>query len=190
MDSPVGVERLHPLHGRRGGGAAIGLTPAQAAVRISLRAKPDAVAALSGSLGLDLLTRPKTAVVNADGTRSALWLGPDEWLVIDDGEHGGSADLVKALADTGALHSAVDVSHRQTAIMVTGEAAAETLAAGCPQDLSLKAFPVNACSRTVLGKIEIVLWRMADDMFRVECWRSYSDYAFAFLSEAARDAKA
>ena len=60
-----------------------------------------------------------------------------------------------------------------------------TLNAGCPQDLSLTAFPAGACSRTVLGKIEIVLLRVAEDAFRVECWRSFSDYAYAFLSDAA-----
>ena len=190
MDSPVGVERIHPLQGLRGGAAGVGLTPALPAIRIALRAKSDTVGTLSGAIGLDLPMRPKTAIVNADGTRSALWLGPDEWLLIDDGENGEAADLMAALGETGMLHSAVDVSHRQTAIMVTGEAAAATLSAGCPQDLSLKAFPVNACSRTVLGKTEVVIWRMADDMFRVECWRSFSDYAFAFLSEAARDAGA
>ena len=62
--------------------------------------------------------------------------------------------------------------------------------AGCPQDLSLDAFPVGACSRTILGKVEIVLLRTAEDAFRVECWRSFSDYVWAFLTEAAKDAAA
>ena len=52
------------------------------------------------------------------------------------------------------------------------------------------AFPVGACSRTILGKVEIVLLRTADDAFRVECWRSFSDYVWTFLTEAARDAAA
>nr|WP_099865650.1 sarcosine oxidase subunit gamma [Pararhizobium haloflavum] len=183
------MERIHPLQNRRGASAHVGLTPAPPAIRIALRAGGDALSALSMAIGLDLPRAPKTAVVNGDGDRSVLWLGPDEWLLIDDGENGEAADLLARLAETGVLHSAVDVSHRNTAIMVTGEAAASVLAAGCPQDLSLKAFPVNACSRTVLGKIEVVIWRMADDMFRVECWRSFSDYAFAFLSEAAKDVR-
>jgi sarcosine oxidase subunit gamma len=42
----------------------------------------------------------------------------------------------------------------------------------------------------VLGKIEIVLYRTAEDAFRVECWRSFSDYCFTFLADAARDAAA
>ncbi|MGO4843124.1 sarcosine oxidase subunit gamma, partial [Rhizobiaceae sp. 2RAB30] len=82
------------------------------------------------------------------------------------------------------------ISHRNVAISVTGPAAAASVNAGCPQDMSLTAFPVGAASRTILGKVEIVLLRTAEDTFRVECWRSFSDYVFTFLSEAARDAAA
>ena len=73
---------------------------------------------------------------------------------------------------------------------MTGPGAEATLSAGCPQDLSLAVFPVGACSRTIYGKVEIVIYRIAEDAFRVECWRSFSDYVFTFLSEAARDAAA
>ena len=83
------------------------------------------------------------------------------------------------------LHSAVDVSHRNCAILVTGRAAVDVLNAGCPLDLSLAAFPVGAATRTVLGKIEIVLMRTGEDAFRVECWRSFADYAFTYLADAA-----
>lgn len=186
MDNPVGTERVHPLKNRRGTNARVGLAPAPPALRISLRAREGAVAALSKALGLDLPTKPKTVASNDGASRAALWLGPDEWLVIDDGED-AATDLIAALAGAGVTHSAVDVSHRNTAIMVTGEAAEATLSAGCPQDLSLERFPEGACSRTILGKIEVVIWRLGEDVFRVECWRSFSDYAFTFLSEAARD---
>jgi sarcosine oxidase subunit gamma len=70
---------------------------------------------------------------------------------------------------------------------VCGAGAADVLNACCPRYLSLAAFPVGAAARTVLGKIEIVLFRTGEDAFRVECWRSFSDYAFTFLAEAARD---
>ena len=55
---------------------------------------------------------------------------------------------------------------------------------------SIAAFPIGTCSRTLLGKVEIVLWRSAENEFHVECWRSFSDYAFAYLTDAARDAAA
>jgi len=155
------------------------LPPAE---RISLRAPAASIAALSKALGVTLPQKPKTSA--AKGGRTALWLGPDEWLVIDEAGKDPLADC----AGVKALHSAVGISHRNVAISATGTAAEATLNAGCPQDLSLTTFPVGACSRTVLGKVEIVLLRMAEDAFRVECWRSFSDYVFTFLSEAARDA--
>ena len=150
--------------------------------RISLRAPAASVAALSGVLGLTLPQKPKASA--SKGSRTALWLGPDEWLVIDD----GARDPLEDCASVEALHSAVGISHRNVAVSVTGPGAANTVNAGCPQDLSLAAFPVGACSRTILGKVEVVLFRTGEDAFRVEVWRSFSDYAFTLLSEAARDA--
>ena len=41
---------------------------------------------------------------------------------------------------------------------------------------------------TVLGKIEIVLFRSGEEDYRVECWRSFSPYAFGLLVEGAEDA--
>jgi len=157
------------------------LAPAE---RMSLRAPAASVAALSKALGLTLPKAPKTSAAK-DG-RTALWLGPDEWMVIDE----ASGDPLADCAGVKQLHSAVGISHRNVGISVTGPAAAACVNAGCPQDLSLAAFPVGACSRTVLGKVEIVLLRTAEDAFRVECWRSFSDYVFAFLAQAATDAAA
>ncbi len=157
------------------------LPPAE---RMSLRAPEASVAALSKALGLTLPKKPKTSASKAG--RTALWLGPDEWFVVDE----AGKDLLADCAKVTALHSAVGISHRNVAFAVTGPAASAAINAGCPQDLSLEAFPVGAASRTILGKCEIVLLRKADDAFRVECWRSFSDYVFTFLSEAASDAAA
>ncbi|TXR49707.1 sarcosine oxidase subunit gamma [Phyllobacterium endophyticum] len=173
--------RLHPLQAGNPDVASASVTLADNATRVSLRGRADAVAALSGTLGLALPTKQKTTATS--GSRAALWLGPDEWLIIDDVDSSVVADLAEAKV----LHSAVDISHRNVGIIVDGRGAAAVVNGGCPQDLSLKAFPVGAASRTVLGKIEIVLWRNAENRFRVECWRSFANYAYAFLRESARD---
>lgn len=179
------AKRALPLAGGHDGAASVRLLPAAPAGRVSLRARGEDVQALSKALGLDLPVRPKTSV--SAGTRTALWLGPDEWLVIDTGEPSSGGGLMAACAGSGVLHSAVDVSHRNTAILVEGPGAAAAINAGCPQDLSLKVFPVGACSRTIFGKVEIVLLRTGEEAFRVEVWRSFSDYAFGLLAEGARD---
>ncbi|MBB3595417.1 sarcosine oxidase subunit gamma [Rhizobium sp. BK529] len=174
--------RKPALFGLLAGSATARLTVTPTASRISLRAPADSVPALSSALGLDLPTMPKTSG-RAEG-RSALWLGPDEWLVIDE----AGSDLPALLSGAGVLHSAVDVSHRNVGIIVSGPGAEATLSAGCPQNLSLEIFPVGACTRTIFGKAEIVLFRTEDDTFRVECWRSFSDYVFGLLAEGAEDA--
>jgi len=175
----------HPANdGREASGQGVRVAVLPPAERISLRAPAGSLAALSKALGLKLPTRPKTS--SSTGGRTALWLGPDEWLVIDD--DGG--DLLADCAKVTQLHSAVGISHRNVAIAVAGPNCEATISSGCPQDLSLAAFPVGACSRTILGKAEIVLLRADDNTFRVECWRSFSDYVFAFLADAAKDAAA
>jgi sarcosine oxidase subunit gamma len=174
--------RRSVLSGRHGGSAAVRLTPAPAASRVALRAPVESLKALSSALGVTIPTAPKTSGRNEG--RSALWLGPDEWLVIDE----GGAELMTPLAKTGVLHSATDVSHRNVAIIVSGPGVEATISAGCSQELSLEAFPVGACSRTIFGKAEIVLFRTEDDTFRVECWRSFADYVFGLLAEGAEDA--
>lgn len=174
--------RADVLAGRRAETAGVSVVPGAPASRLSLRAPQAGIAALSKALGLALPKKPKGTA--QDGTRAALWLGPDEWLVLD----AEGVDLAGLCASVRAAHSAVDVSHRNVAILVSGPAAETVLAAGCPQDLAPAVFPVGAASRTVLGKVEIVLWRTGADAFRVEVWRSFSDYAFTLLAEAARDA--
>ena len=176
------VDRRPALAGRSTTATGVKVEVLPPAERISLRAPEASVAALSKALGLTLPKKPKTSA--SKGGRTALWLGPDEWLVIDEAGN----DPLPDCAGVAALHSAVGISHRNVAISVSGPAAAVTVNAGCPQDLSLDAFPVGAASRTILGKSEIVLLRTAADSFRVECWRSFSDYVFTFLSEGSRDA--
>jgi sarcosine oxidase subunit gamma len=185
-----GVARTLVLEGRSKKNSRVTIEPAAPAYRTSLRAAAESLASLSRALGVKLPEEPMGSAFGKSGDftgkgggRAALWLGPDEWLVIDTAGNDPMTDCAKAKA----LHSATDISHRHVAIDVSGAGAADVLNAGCPRDLSLAAFPVGAAARTVLGKIEIVLFRTGEDAFRVECWRSFSDYAFTFLAEAARD---
>ena len=128
------------------------------------------------------------------GPRAALWMGPDEYLLLDlgpgDGSHGDSTAVVaqnleRALA--GVPHALVEVSHRQFALEVSGAYAATILSGACPLDLDLRAFPVGMCTRTVLAKADIVLWRTAQSTFHLETWRSYAAYVSGLLGEIARE---
>ena len=155
------------------------------AARHILRGGPPVMAAAGDALGLSLSAPSCRARVH--GTRAALWLGPDERLLL--GEEASAAEtatrLEQALRDR--PHSLVDVSHRQVALAIAGPHAANVLAAGCPLDLDRIAFPVGMCTRTVLAKAEIVLWRIADEGFHIEVWRSFAAYVSSVIAEAASE---
>jgi sarcosine oxidase subunit gamma len=120
------------------------------------------------------------------GNRATLWLGPDEHLLWQEARDPALpiAELEQALIAH--PHSLVDVSHRQVALEIAGPHAAETLSGACPLDLDLREFPVHMCTRTVLAKAEIVLWRTAADVFHLEVWRSFQSYTLELLHEIAR----
>lgn len=183
MDKAVTLTRAHALGGKNFGSSGVTVTAVTGGYRCSLRASENEIATLSKALGVDLPQKPKTSARSAG--RIAMWLGPDEWLIYD-----AKANPVDDLKNIAAPFSAVDVSHRNTGFEVSGSLAAEVINTGCPQDMSLDVFPVGACSRTVLGKIEIVLYRSKSDSFHVDCWRSFSPYAFELLSTAAKDQSA
>ena len=119
------------------------------------------------------------------GTRASLWLGPQEYLLWDS--HRGGSD---ATADFLELQkqqpcSVVDVSHRQVAWEISGAWAQTILAGACPLDLDLEHFPTDMCTRTVLAKAEVILWRRQSEVFHLEAWRSFAPYVSALLNEIA-----
>lgn len=155
---------------------------ASPASRINLRATPAGATNFGKRLGFTLPKKPHQTA-SKDG-RTALWLGPDEWLVIDTKRP--NETMVPKLANK--TISAVDISHRNTAFTLSGPGAENTLNVASPRDLSLEAFPVDTCSRTIFGKAEVVLWRTGKESFRLECWRSFAPYVWRYLLEGAKDA--
>jgi sarcosine oxidase subunit gamma len=119
--------------------------------------------------------------------RAALAVGPDEHLLLVPERDATTfaAELGRALA--GRPHSLVDVSHRQVALELRGAHAEWLLAAVCPLPLDVEVFPVDACTRTVFAKAEIVVWRTGLDALRVEVARSYCRYVVDLLGEIARE---
>ncbi|HEY3850075.1 MAG TPA: sarcosine oxidase subunit gamma family protein [Steroidobacteraceae bacterium] len=157
---------------------------------------------LHGGAGARALAAPAWGVAFSEeacraiisGSRATLWLGPEEFLLLDlgsgDGSNGEShAGVAQTLegALAGAPHALVDVSHRQFALEISGAHAATILSGACPLDLDTRAFPVGMCTRTVLAKADIVLWRTGQSTFHLEVWRSFAAYVSGLLGEIARE---
>jgi sarcosine oxidase subunit gamma len=153
--------------------------------RFSVRGGDAAADAIGRAFGVGL---PREACRAATGGgRAALWLGPDEWLLIaPDGE---ASSLMAAMGEALGAEPAslVEISDRQVALEIAGEKAAEAINAFNALDLDIDAFPVGMCTRTLFGKAEIVLWRTAPETFRVEVWRSFAPYVQGCLGEAIRE---
>ncbi len=118
--------------------------------------------------------------------RAALWLGPDERLLLAPDGTAESVAAALGAALVGHPHSLVDVSHRQVALRIAGPRASDLLASGCPLDLDPGAFPAGMCTRTVLARTEVVLWRLSPEEYHLETGRSFSGYVLEWLREAER----
>ncbi|MBS0562745.1 MAG: sarcosine oxidase subunit gamma [Proteobacteria bacterium] len=118
------------------------------------------------------------------GGASALWLGPDEWLLL--APEGEGAALAAQVARTETPHALFDVSHRQLGFVLSGEDAATLLNGAVPLDLSPEAFPVGMCTRTLFEKAEIVLWRTAASAWHIDVARSFAEYFQELLAVIAQ----
>jgi sarcosine oxidase subunit gamma len=143
--------------------------------RISFRIAEPAAA----GLGLPATVGARTA----EGNRTALCLGPDEWLL--EAEAGERDALLSTLAGVAAPHSVVEVSDREISYALEGPAVLDLLASGCPRDLAR--MPVGSGARTVFDTVQIVLVREADDRFHLTVWRSFAPHVRSILDIAVRE---
>lgn len=156
------------------------------AMRFILHGDARVRAAAAPVWGAAFAEEPCRALIG--NARATLWLGPDEYLLLgaDAASELAAADaLERALGDM--PHALVNIGHRQFALEVSGSHAVTLLCGACPLDLDLAEFPVGMCTRTVLAKADIVLWRTRDDAFHLEVWRSFAGYVTGLLSEIATE---
>jgi sarcosine oxidase, subunit gamma len=100
---------------------------------------------------------PEPNTVFDDGRRAALWLGPDEWLIL--GPPGTATEIVAELdaAFEGVERSVVNVSANRVAIELTGPGRFDLLAHVCPLDLDPRVWGTGRCAQTLLGRAQVVL---------------------------------
>ena len=183
LRTPLGLRRA--AFAKRGRAPAILLEELPFRTRIGLRAREDAAARIGTALGLDL---PGPMLrTSAAGDLEALRLGPEEWLLL--AAVADAAGLVSRFEEAAAGEhlAVVDLSHRFAEILVSGPAAREVLAAGCPLDLEASALPEHFASRSLLGKSAIVLQWLGGEGFRLLVNRSFAEYCWRFLENAATE---
>ena len=128
-----------------------------------------------------LPTTPNTA--REGRTRAALWLGPDEWLVL--GPPGAERDMVAELESAFAGHhrSIIDVTSNRVAIEISGSGAKDVMARGCSLDLG-RNWRAGSCAQTLFARAQVILHeREASTGILVR--PSFADYLVDWLLDAA-----
>lgn len=146
---------------------------------------PDILKAVA-TVGPRLPVEPNTTASGSGVT--AVWLGPDEWLLL--APHADAGELAGALrAALEHWHASVlDVSGQRTVLAVDGPAAAAVLAHGCALDLHPRAFGVGDCGQTLLAGVPVLLLRAPDgEGFRVGVRPSFAGHVAAWLDDAATE---
>jgi sarcosine oxidase, subunit gamma len=138
---------------------------------------------LGSLLGFALPLTPNS--VASAGDRRALWLGPDEWLVVGDQDHGKTIEQSLRDVLAGAAASVADVSAGRTAVLIRGGQAQGLLEYGIPIDLHPRVFVPGRCAQTVLAKAPVIIERSGEDAFHLHVRSSYANYVASWLLDAA-----
>lgn len=179
------ADRFAALH--EAGGGALSIRELPFLAQLNLRAGPTDEALmqrLADALSLALPCTPNTVASTDD--RRALWLGPDEWLVVgpEDQRQGLEAALRSGLGGT--FGSIVDVSANRTVLQARGIAAPDLLARGVPLDLHPVSFPAGHCAQTLLARTQVIIeCRDEDSGFYLLVRSSFAGYVADWLLDAA-----
>jgi heterotetrameric sarcosine oxidase gamma subunit len=156
--------------------------PLRTILRLQLGARSQKTAAT-----LRVAGRPLPVTLNS-------WLGedpvflriaPDTWLV-ESALH-EAADLLPAVR-TGCGRRAfavTDVSDSLVAFAIEGAQAAALLARGCGLDVSAEAFGQQACARTRLAQLAVVLRRVNSERYECFADRSAAQWLYDWMEDTA-----
>ena len=166
-----------------GGAAGISIAKVAGRTLINLRCEDNIKAKLEALFGTPLPTEPNK--VASMGTRRAIWLGPDETLLMIEEEQEAEFMLnLKALLGT-AHYAATPVSDAIKIFRLGGTRRLDVLAKGCALDLHPASFKQGDCAQSMLAHAAITLAADTPDSLLLFCRTSYSDYVTSWLKDAA-----
>jgi sarcosine oxidase subunit gamma len=178
-DAIAGIPPLarSPLADRAADLAAIGAMEIRFLTQVNLRVDPAATA----RLGLAIPTVANTW--RRTGGREALWLGPDEWLVV--AQPGSAPEIVEELerALNGLHHSVVDVSADRAVVELAAHERRELLSRGCGLDLHPRSWRDGECAQTLLARVPVLL-QEREQATRVFVRASFSSHLVDWLQSA------
>jgi sarcosine oxidase subunit gamma len=195
-------------------------TELRLATQLSLRVAPGSPAAarVAAAVGVALPTVACTSTSTSTGSTgtdaiAALWLGPDEWLLVaapgrqqeltalirdagtdaaraaEDDRAGDGAGAAAATAVGDPLVAVTDVSAQRVALRLSGPLVPALLARGCAIDLHPSRSPAGTCVQTLLAQTGVIL--VVEQDFATEVLllvrTSFVDYLIAWMERVGAE---
>jgi sarcosine oxidase subunit gamma len=157
--------------------------PFLAQIDVRVEASSSAMQRLATALDFVLPLEPNTVTGKVD--HYALWLGPDEWLIV--GPEGTEAVLeARCRSALGSdFGSVVDVSANRTTLELHGPNARVVLETGCAIDLHPRAFGPGRCAQTLVARTAVVLHQTTGEpRYRLLVRPSYAAFLATWFCDA------
>jgi sarcosine oxidase subunit gamma len=146
---------------------------------------------VEGRLKISLPAVPCTSSTLPSGSLSALWLGPDEWMLVCDtgAETRLEQELEKALDGQ---HSQIcNVTDYYVCIDITGHQTREILMNLTTLDMDKRSFMPGQVKGTILGHANAFVWQLHTDTGAAETFRlvvrsSMADYLWCLVTRSGR----
>jgi sarcosine oxidase, subunit gamma len=156
---------------------------------VNLRGNPNDAAFLAGvqrCCGVALPIQPNT--VSASANITALWLGPDEWLLVS--APSTEQQLVSSLQDAlrGLRFAVTNITDGQTVLHLQGKSAIDVLRKGCSLDFHPRVFKPGHCAQTLVAKAGALIHYIDQSpSLDLIVRRSFAEYLALWLKDAATE---
>jgi sarcosine oxidase subunit gamma len=129
--------------------------------------------------------------VRGSGDTAVLWLGPAEFLFVAPAESHDSlgGEIPRTLTDAlgDGEGQVVDLSANRTTLELSGPRARAVLEKGCALDLHPRVFKPGTALSTEIGGIPAILWKTADETYRILPRASFAEFLGRWLLDAMRE---
>lgn len=136
------------------------------------------------------VTLPGVRQTALDGANGALWMSPDEALLLCP--YADAQAMADALTDklSSAHALVVNVSDARAVFQLKGSMLREVIAKLAPVDMAPDAFTPGMVRRTRMAQVAAAFWMDDATTARIVCFRSVAGYMFGILSTSADEASA
>lgn len=146
---------------------------------------------VEGMKEIALPTVPCASATSPTGSLSALWLGPDEWMLVCDMGAEVSLENKLKVGLNGQHFQICNVTDYYVCIDITGHQTREILMNMTTLDMHKRSFVPGQVKGTILGHANAFIWQLHTDTGAAETFRlivrsSMADYVWCLVTRSGR----